>query len=543
MFGIKKLFKKDIKGYDPGIRYKDLKIHMRTAERKLYVRTLATPARRTIIDPGTASFDLPLTIWGMADLFTKGKWDNGACDLGHCRKLGELLASYALGEGPAKHCVESFLKERKENSRWLRILILLDPADSIAALPWELLYLPGTATDNVMDGFLAIHRRISIVRYIDTEWEREGILVPPTQAHLLSVLAATGNPPAPIALQKRAILDAIGQKNTMLEHIPCVPASLKELRGASGFEIVHFFAHGAPAQKSGATIVAGRLLLEDSSDPATASVIATEVREATVVVFNACYSAAANADLSLYGICATVSRLGVPSVVGMQAEIRTDLSHIFATAFYEQVAIGEPIDCAVNAARRSLLAAPEPLALQAFVPILYQVEETRALGRVAASDIKNSETVERIASVREKEMSKIAQWTGVTTALYLTLACANYFLWNSVFAFLYLAAASVSVAAGTYLYLVFRRQMSDLRGASAILKRSENEIVIGRADSTESPAKISLTQLDYIERKYRKRVRTLLNQVERLDDGLEFSWPRLRFESIAGVRAVLAQRG
>ena len=127
-----------------------------------------------------------------------------------------------------------------------------------------------------------------------------------------------------------------------------------------------------------------------------------------------CHTAGNSGDY-LYGLCATVSRHGVPSIVGMQTEISNDAASKFSGTFYRAAAAGEPIDSAVTRSRIEL--AGDCVAkgtLEAFGPVLTQSMEIRTF------NTPNLQFSESAGDIGKKE-ARMNRWLWKVAAPLLLL--------------------------------------------------------------------------------------------------------------------------
>ncbi|HYF65253.1 MAG TPA: CHAT domain-containing protein, partial [Herpetosiphonaceae bacterium] len=94
------------------------------------------------------------------------------------------------------------------------------------------------------------------------------------------------------------------------------------------------------------------------------------VKSVQMVVLNGCELAAT--DTSQFGMAATLARIGIPTVVGMQFEISDIAALAFAEGFYEALGWGWPADEAISWARsRMTYYAPAPDVMEWVTPAVY----------------------------------------------------------------------------------------------------------------------------------------------------------------------------
>ena len=255
----------------------------------------------------------------------------------------------------------------------LRIRLVIDPvlADQVGCWPWELLYRRETRD------FLSRDLRTPIVRQLEVQ--RPSLA--PTPISKLRVLVALSNPegvaPLDVAGERKLIESAVGPASGIelrfLER-PTIEALRAELRDAP-FEVLHFVGHGdldAGGQ--------GTIFFEDSRHQAravSAAVLADTLKSLTpvrLVFLNACETArlprnAAGHDPFL-GTAAALIMAGLPAVVAMQFSITDRAALSFSSAFYRNLAAGDPLESAVAEGRMAILQA-EPSSWEWATPVLF----------------------------------------------------------------------------------------------------------------------------------------------------------------------------
>ncbi|MBN1608251.1 MAG: CHAT domain-containing protein [Polyangiaceae bacterium] len=121
-------------------------------------------------------------------------------------------------------------------------------------------------------------------------------------------------------------------------------------------QVFHFAGHGLPreaglvfrgADGGARKIPVDRLVTWLASGPGQ--------RKPHLVFLNACYSAGTDgADHPLGGMVKALHRHGIAAVVGMQSRVADRDAQALATGFYARLAEGDPIDAALQSARRDL---------------------------------------------------------------------------------------------------------------------------------------------------------------------------------------------
>lgn len=126
------------------------------------------------------------------------------------------------------------------------------------------------------------------------------------------------------------------------------------------YHVFHFVGHGGFDRST----QEGILVLEDGKrrgQPTSATRVATilhDHRSLRLAVLNACEGGRVSATDPYSGVATTLVQYGIPAVVAMQFEITDAAAVAFAEHFYQEVAVGHPIDMAVSEARKAIYALP-----------------------------------------------------------------------------------------------------------------------------------------------------------------------------------------
>ena len=236
-------------------------------------------------------------------------------------------------------------------------------APGLAAQPWELLY------DPTAERFLALDPGTPVVRYVRLPftagpWPQDRPL------RLLYTAASPADlPPLDVGAEAAALVQAVAEpiKAGRLTH-EALPggATLAGLLAAvrRGVDIWHFSGHGgleglvfADAQGNAEIVAANRLGL----------LLAGEgVR---LVVLNACRAGQGGGQAA--SVAGALVRAGVPAVIAMQGDLPDEAAHAFAGGFYAALAAGQPVDRAVAAGRKAILALGGSLGTDWWLPALF----------------------------------------------------------------------------------------------------------------------------------------------------------------------------
>lgn len=259
----------------------------------------------------------------------------------------------------------------------LRIRLDLTRAPELAALPWEYLRLP----DN--SNFVGLDKDTTLVRYLRTaDAVRPLKVIPPLR---ILVLAAMPQDLPQLAINneidkiKEALAELSGES---VEVVVLPQATLESLKicleqsqkDDQPFHIFHFIGHGAFDESK----QKGVLLFEDEQRKSVAvgqddlgRMLQPFRSDLRLIVLNACEGARLSVSDIYSSVAAKIMQIAeIPAVIAMQFSITDSAAITFAEAFYEQLAEGENLERAVDAAR---LAVNKPGSVKAewATPVFY----------------------------------------------------------------------------------------------------------------------------------------------------------------------------
>ncbi len=244
------------------------------------------------------------------------------------------------------------------NNSALRIRLDLSRTPKLAEIPWE--YLRTSNNSN----FLCLDNDFTLVRYL-----RTSAAIKPLKVVLpLRILVMAATPKDLSALAKNdeieAIKKALGELSSEDIEIVVLPQSTSSsLEGAlqqaqdnnTPFHILHFIGHGAFDKDR----QEGVLLFEDNQQ--NKSIIQSERLAALLqkfnpdlrlVILNACEGAKVSAANTYSSVAAKIIQIAqIPAVIAMQYSISDPAAIIFATFFYQQLAVGKSLEEAVYESR------------------------------------------------------------------------------------------------------------------------------------------------------------------------------------------------
>jgi hypothetical protein len=326
-------------------------------------------------------------------------------------QLGSDLAKILL-PGAVRNFYDESLASLEPN-QGLRIRLRMGTW-ALATLPWEYTYVrPRGAPEKerVSAGFLALNRRLSLVRYEIVQGAKQSL--DPVNENCLRVVTLTAQPhgSADLALEnetklvEEAVDEVDGIRLDTLMH-----ATWNDFQSAldESVHIVHFAGHGRFDIEMGADYGTlegqGSLLFETEAgeeDPRSAQDVALNLNNTGVrfVVLSACEGGRVDGVRAWSGIAPALARSGVPAVLAMQFRVRDDKAVAFSRRFYENLAAGGSIDTATTAGRLAMFDSKSEYGRDWGAPVLYlNANEGRLIPKPEASATKRKLTGRFVAN-------------------------------------------------------------------------------------------------------------------------------------------------
>ena len=233
-------------------------------------------------------------------------------------------------------------------------LRLIFEAPELAALPWEFLHDKG---NNV---FLANDTQTALSRYIDVPQSRREL---GAASRPLKILLLISSPkdlvPLDVAAEEALIREALGARIAAGEVALDVlsEATLRNLTQKlrqKPYNIVHFIGHGDFRDDRGVMALPGADGFAKWLDEEAFANLFLGNRDTGLVVLNSCQGAASSSYRAMAGVAPNLVRRGLPAVVAMQYPILDTTARQFADEFYRTLALGWPVDAAMQTARNAI---------------------------------------------------------------------------------------------------------------------------------------------------------------------------------------------
>jgi hypothetical protein len=316
-------------------------------------------------------------------------------------EYGEALANCILPPRVRQLLTES-LRLLPEHEA-IRIRLKFD-AWQLADLGWEFIYSSRSGSKSVnkeIDGFYALDRRISIVRYEYTDYP----LVPfepgeGVNLRLLALLSGpTDMPKLELEIEKNAIAESLRSiTNLTIEFLDNPTVEMMQEGLSNHTHIFHFAGHGYFEEKfkdaDGLVEGTGYIVLCDtegkyrlfSADRLALNLASCGVR---IAFINTEKSAERDSTRRMSGVAAALVHNGIPAVVGLSGRISDYNAIAFSRQFYRSLAAGHPIDTAVSNARITLFNDSAEDDFTWGIPVLYLRTEDSTIFPIRPRPVKS----------------------------------------------------------------------------------------------------------------------------------------------------------
>ena len=292
------------------------------------------------------------------------------------REVGSQLFR-ALFAGPVLAVYRASLGVAQQRGTRLRLVLRLS-APELAALPWEMLFDPETAT------YLCRHE--PLVRHVPAPFTAAPLEVRPPLRILGLIASPRGLPPLDVDAEQALLTEALANPvaDGLVEVAWVQEATWDAVHArllAGQCHALHFVGHGDYDARTdeGVLALVGR---DGRADLVEARRFADLLGEAQpsprLVVLNSCSSGHTGINDDLFsGTAAALVHGGISAVTAMQFAISDAAAIAFARGFYTAIAHGRSVDEAARSGRISILGAPR--SLEWVTPVLYLRGQTTQL--------------------------------------------------------------------------------------------------------------------------------------------------------------------
>ncbi|MGB6300041.1 MAG: AAA-like domain-containing protein [Rivularia sp. (in: cyanobacteria)] len=248
------------------------------------------------------------------------------------------------------HATIAAAQQNKESVR----LRLIFESPELASLPWEFLYDEDTNT------FLGNNTETVVSRYIDVPLQKRDIKAASLPLKVLLVISTPTN---------LASLDAAGEekliRSALAKHIEAGNIELDVLQAATigninqklrekPYNVFHFTGHGVFDNNKGSiALVDSNNKFKLLNDESFANFFLGD-RHVDLVILNSCQGATVSSSQAMSGTAPNLVRRGIPAVVAMQYTILDSTAKLFTDEFYRTLALGYPVDAAIQSTRNAI---------------------------------------------------------------------------------------------------------------------------------------------------------------------------------------------
>ncbi len=241
----------------------------------------------------------------------------------------------------------------KWENKGLRLKLCIQPPE-LAELPWEFMY------DSRRADYVSLSRNTPVVRYLELPQSVGSLTVEPP-LHILGLIASpTDMRPLNVESEKKVLEEATkdlrnrGLVNLMWMRGQTVYELLKTMRSGK-WHVFHFIGHSGFDKEANEGFIA-MVNEEGKKEPLSASKLAALLGDheyLRLALLNSC-EGAQSSEMDIFSNTATtLIRRGIPAVLVMQYKISDKAAIKFASAFYDALADGMPVDASVAEARKA----------------------------------------------------------------------------------------------------------------------------------------------------------------------------------------------
>jgi|GEM_PF-908513 len=320
---------------------------------RFQVRVRQSPAGSMPLDQAQMiEYDDKAVTAQMTQLETRSLTREGLVVFG--RLLGQLVlpSDPQSGHGVRELFAQSIVMLGPD--RGLRLKLQLPGA--LALLPWEYLYIDQAGGGGGMDGFLALDRRVAIVRHEDLPAPPRTPLAPAQTKMIIALASAAGFPALDLA-KERADLTRALQEMPGVTPIFLDDATLDDLQPAiTGATVFHFAGHGVFRQQMGeqpgSYTGVGQLAFDDQHVDAPELGILLRGAGVQLAVLGGCETGRRDGVSVWSGTASALLKAQIPAVVANQFKVLDMCALAFSKQFYQALLVGGlSIEQAVSAGR------------------------------------------------------------------------------------------------------------------------------------------------------------------------------------------------
>ena len=248
------------------------------------------------------------------------------------------------------HATIASAQEKKKSVR----LRLIFESPQLASLPWEFLYDEGTNT------FLGNNTDTVLSRYIDVPLAKRDIKSAILPLKVLLVISSPNN------LSK---LDATGEENLIREALKkqidtnkielnvlteATTSNIRQKLREKSYDVFHFIGHGEFKENRGHIFLVDEYGKSKSIDDENFANFFLGNNKLGLVILNCCKCGTISSNQAMKGTVSNLVRKGIPAAVAMQYTILDSTAKLFTSEFYKTIALGFPVDKAIQSTRNAI---------------------------------------------------------------------------------------------------------------------------------------------------------------------------------------------
>ena len=233
-------------------------------------------------------------------------------------------------------------------------LRLIFESPELASLPWEFLY------DEDTNIFLGNNIETVLSRYIDVPLPKNDIKTASLPLKVLLVISSPNN------LNK---LDATGEENLIREALKnnikagqieldvlteATTSNIRQKLREKPYNVFHFIGHGEFKSNKGYIYLVDEYGRGKSLDDERFANFFLGNNHLGLFILNCCRGATISANQAFAGTVSNLVQKGIPAVVAMQYTILDSTAKLFADEFYKTLALGFPVDTAIQSTRNAI---------------------------------------------------------------------------------------------------------------------------------------------------------------------------------------------
>ncbi|CBN55057.1 MULTISPECIES: tetratricopeptide repeat protein [Kamptonema] len=340
------------------------------------------------------------------------------------RSLGEALFDVLFDDVLRQDFVNFYYQVVQQEKQLLRVELDIDEQGmpEIAALPWEFMCVParanlGTIWMGTVPDLVFSRRRSQWIAAQPIQLESDEKLRIALIISAPSNLPPVAYEPVQAALEKLAVEQA-----KRVELLPIISSANPETIDtilSKDPHIFQFIGHGRMKNEGKQEV--GEIALVDPDFNEAMWVDADYFSELFnqhrpgVVMLQACEGGMLSSSQAFVGVASKVVQQNVPVVVAMQYEVTNSTASRFALRFYQQLAAEDPVDIAVQYARRAIALGPTQYRKRDFAtPVIFmRVRDGYLFKRQSASSQSNQQPDSSLTGIPENlPRSGVVQFVG-----------------------------------------------------------------------------------------------------------------------------------